>query len=150
MSSRLTQPNTSVTVMSAPTVDDGPPALQEIRHSLPGAKRCRRRRWRSSSRGDKGRGGGLGHIRANPATTRRRAPLLSNLPIGPYYLTDHIQPVARHMARRFRSPGVFQAATIGLACVMLLSSPHAAVAQRRTGAIAGRLVDHESHSPIRG
>jgi len=54
------------------------------------------------------------------------------------------------MARRFRSPGVFQAATIGLACVMLLSSPHAAVTQRRTGAIAGRLVDHESHSPIRG
>src|SRR2546429_8997486 len=39
MSSRLTRPNASVTVMSARTVDDGPPALQEIRHSLPGVKR---------------------------------------------------------------------------------------------------------------
>src|SRR5438477_473560 len=110
----------------------------------------RRRRWRSSSRGDKGGGGGLSHIGPNPAETHRRAPLVPTLPIARHYRTDNTQPVARHMARRFRSPGVCQAATIGLACVMLLSSPHAAVTQRRTGAIAGRLVDHESHSPIRG
>jgi len=54
------------------------------------------------------------------------------------------------MAGRSRSPGAFQAATIGLACVMLFPPPHAAGAQRRTGAITGRLVDHESHAPIRG
>src|SRR5207247_9047634 len=127
-----------------------PTALQEIRHSLPGVKRFPEAPLEIVLPGGQGEGRRTVTHPYQPRDNPAASVALSNLPIGPHYLTDHIQPVARHMARPFRSPGVFQAATIGLACVMLLSSPHAAVTQRRTGAIAGRLVDHESHSPIRG
>jgi len=53
------------------------------------------------------------------------------------------------MAGRFRSSGAFHVVTAGLACMVLLPV-HPAAAQRHTGAITGRLVDHESHAPIRG
>src|SRR5207302_9643077 len=90
------------------------------------------------------------HIRPSPATFGPRSDL-SNLPIGPYYLGDHLQPVARHMAGRFRSPGAFHVATLGLACALLpLPLPIPAPAQQRLATISGRLLDQDSRATVGG
>ena len=55
------------------------------------------------------------------------------------------------MAGSCRSPGAFHAAALSMACVVALAgAADAAVAQGHSGAIRGRLVDQESHAPIRG
>ena len=55
------------------------------------------------------------------------------------------------MAGRFRRPGAFQAAALGLACALLpllLATP--VPGQQRTARISGRLIDQDSRAPVGG
>jgi len=55
------------------------------------------------------------------------------------------------MAGRFRSPGAFHVATLGLACALLpLPLPIPAPAQQRLATISGRLIDQDSRAPVGG
>jgi Carboxypeptidase regulatory-like domain len=56
------------------------------------------------------------------------------------------------MAGRFRSPGAFRAAVLGLACALppLLLLPATASSQQQTASISGRLIDQDSRAPVGG
>ncbi len=55
------------------------------------------------------------------------------------------------MAGRFRSPGTFQVAALGVVCALLpLLLPAPAPAQQRPATISGRLIDQDSRAPVGG
>src|SRR5947209_18877949 len=122
MSSRLTRPNASVTVMSARTVDDGPPALQEIRHSLPGVKRFPEAPLEIVLPGGQGEGRRTvthpSQPRDNPAASTAsfqppHRPVLSNLP-HPAGRSSHgtSVPLAGRLPGRRHRLGVCNAALV--------------------------------------
>ncbi len=54
------------------------------------------------------------------------------------------------MARRMGSVGAVQVLALGMALSVWCARPAPAAVQHRTGAIIGRLVDRQSHGPVRG
>src|SRR3989442_12132085 len=79
-----------------------------------------------------------------------RARDLSNPATGAYYPWRTFQRVTRLMASRFRHCCAFRVLVVGLALSARPSRLSHAATQQGSGALIGRLIDHETRTPIPG